>query len=344
MKSTICLAEDRIKSETSLRILLLSINAHWPEATVNLFYPPATGAFLEWVKRCPQVQMQSGRLTGGLGWNIKPQAAMRMLHQGYDEVIWIDSDVILVQDAFQLFANLSSKTLVVAENPPGDSDHNDKDALRARSWGLPVGRVLPFGLNSGVFRVTKEHYSLMKRWWELLQSDVYQDAQRKEWAQRPIHLWGDQDVLTALLTSKEFSSVPLYILRKGKHIVQFDGIWGYTFLERFRNLLGQRPTFIHQYGDKPWSDQWRHPEGLKHYIKKIYVDLSPYTCSARRFRSELGCDTEWMEPHYALSRLLRTLGFGHAPLVGLPMAFAADLARIVIRTAFGRTTRLNIPV
>ena len=61
----------------------------------------------------------------------------------------------------------------------------------------------------------------------------------------------------------------------------------------------------------------------------IYLDLSPYTLSALRFKGEIGCSTEWMEPHYALSRILRTLGAGYLPLVGLPMAVFADMARVL---------------
>lgn len=43
---------------------------------------------------------------------------------------------------------------------------------------------------------------------------------------------GDQDVLTALLTSKEFSEIPIHILRKGRQILQFNGIYGYAVAER----------------------------------------------------------------------------------------------------------------
>ena len=182
-----------------------------------------------------------------------------------------------------------------------------------------------------MIRVTKNHYRLMGRWWELLQSNEYQEAQQKAWEQRPVHMLGDQDVLTALLTSKEHSQIPIYILRRGKQILQFDGVYGYTVAERMRNLLGDGPTFVHSGAGKPWSDRWRlEPDnGLREYIKKVYLDLSPYTLSALRFRHELGRSTEWMEPHYALSRILRAMGIGRPALVGLPMAVFADLARAV---------------
>ncbi len=98
-----------------------------------------------------------------------------------------------------------------------------------------------------------------------------------------------------------------------------------------RNLLGDGPAFIHSFAGKPWSDRWRlgPSTDLRGYIKRVYLDLSPYTLSAIKFRRELGSDTEWMGPHYVLSRILRALGMGCPALVGLPIAASVDLVRII---------------
>jgi len=330
MKSTICIAEDREVCEPSLKLLLLSLNTHCPRIAIHLFYPPANERFLTWIKKCPQVNLQTDRLMKGYGWNIKPQAIMRLIDQGFDEVIWIDSDVIVTRDIGNIFGQLESDVVVATEDALGD-ERDDGNALRAQLWGFQVGRVLPFGLNTGVLRVTKEHYHLIERWWELLQSSAYRDFQNREWRQRPLHMLGDQDVLTALLTSREFSETRLHMLRRGKHILQFNGVYGYTVAERVRKLFGGRPTFIHSFAGKPWSEPWRKEAStdLREYIKKVYLDLSPYTLSAKQFRRELECDTEWMEPHYKLSRFLRMLGMGNSALVGLPVAIFADLTRVL---------------
>jgi lipopolysaccharide biosynthesis glycosyltransferase len=299
---------------------------HCPEIPIGLFYQPAKDGFLTWVQKCPQVDLQAEHLEG-YGWNIKPKAIMHMLDQGFAEVIWIDSDIIVNENILTLLSCLESNTLVATEHTLA-VERCDRDARRARLWGLPVGRVLPFALNSGVLRVTKEHYRLMERWWSLLQSDIYQDIQKKAWAERPVHMLGDQDVLTALLTSKEFSDISLCILRRGKHIIQFDGVYGYTVLDRLTNLAGYSPTFIHSMAGKPWSEQWGSPaKAPKEYLKSLYLDISPYTLLASRFRSELDCNTEWMEPHYVLSRILRSAGMGYPALVGMPIAVGADLVR-----------------
>lgn len=330
MKSAICLAEDREECEPSLKLLLLSLKLHCSETVINLFYPPAKDQFLTWIKKSPQVRLQTDRLAYAYGWNVKPQAIMHVIDQGFDEVIWIDSDIIVNRNILQSLAQLKSDVLVASEDALGD-ERDDRNALRARLWNLPVGRVLPFGLNTGVLRVTKDHYPLMERWWRLLQSNIYQDFQKQGWSQRPIHMLGDQDVLTALVTSEEFSEIPIHILRRGIHILQFNGVYGYTVAERMRNLLGDCPAFIHSPGAKPWSERWllEAPISLREYIKRVYLDLSPYTLSAMRFKSELGYDTEWMEPHYMLSRMLRTLGMGCPELVGLPIAAFMEFARMV---------------
>jgi hypothetical protein len=294
---------------------------------VNLFYGNASDGFPAWVKRCPQVVFRTDRTANGLGWNVKPYVLMKMLDEGFDEVMWLDSDLIVNQNPFETLASIEKEVLVATEDALGE-DRADGNAIRAQLWGFRVGRTLPFGLNSAVVRVSKDHYPLLDCWWNLLQDKTYQHFQKKGWRNRPVHMLGDQDVLTALLTSEQFSGIPLHVLRRGKDILQFNGIYGYTVAERMRNLLGNRPMFIHSFAAKPWSDEWR-PESiadLSNYIKKIYVDLSPFTISALRFRDDLDCDTAWMDAHYMLSRILRALGMGNPAFVGLPIAIFADIA------------------
>ena len=327
MKSTICIVEDREACEPCLRLLLLSLNRYSPGATVSLFYPPAKQEFLSWIRNYPQVQLQPERLKSDYGWNIKPQAIMHMMDQGYDEVIWIDSDIIVNRDISSAFSALNEDTFAATEHTLGE-ERWDPNGSRARAWGLPVGRVLPFGLNSGVLRATRAHRPLMERWWELLQSDTYQHFQKTAWQQRPVHMLGDQDVLTALLSSEEFAEIPLHILRRGKDIIQFDGVYGYTLTERITNLLDKPAIFIHSAAGKPWSERWAPSKSLRDYIKLIYLDVSPYTISALPFRPAMGCDAVWMEPHFALSKVLRMLGLGRVALVGLPIAIAMEPTRI----------------
>ncbi|MFL6449629.1 MAG: hypothetical protein ACJ746_18395 [Bryobacteraceae bacterium] len=286
------------------------------------------------------MRLQTGILRNGYGWNVKPQAILHLLNRGFSEVIWVDSDVIVTRNP--VLYPLKDDIFVATENTLVD-ERSDRNALRARLWGLQVGRVLPFSLNSAVLRVTRYHYGLVERWWEMLQSEVYQESQKKKWSERPVHMLSDQDVLTALLTSEKFSSVPIHLLRRGKHIIQFDGVYGYSVAERMRNVLGGCPTFIHSCAGKPWSEPWRSEAkgGLRNYIKQVYLDTSPYTLSALQFRDELGSRTEWMDPHYKLSRSLRLLGMGYPALAGLPVAVFSDVARALKRIRKLRKTNFS---
>ncbi len=331
MKTTICVVEDRQVHEPALKLLLLSMRANCPAVPVNLFYPEADGGFVTWVRRCPQVCLHMRR-PNGHGWEVKPAAMMGLIDQGFEEVIWIDSDIIVTQDVLKVFSGLSADTFAATEDALGGV-RDDLNALRARLWGFPVGRILPFVLNSAVLRITRAHCHLMERWREVQGSKTFQEAKRDDWNERPVHLKGDQDVLTALLTSKAFSSIPLYILRRGKHILQFNGVFGYTLFDRMRSLIHGLPPFVHSFAGKPWAEQWptRESMGLSEYIKEVYLDLSPYTITATRFRHELESETGWMDPHYLPSRILRRvgLGTGNPALVGLPIAVLADLMRTI---------------
>jgi hypothetical protein len=335
-QSTICVNEDREAWEPSLRVVLASLGLHCPGRAISLFYPFANKAFLRWLSAYPQVRLQPDCLRNGYGWNVKPQAIMQLLDAGFDEVIWIDSDVFVTRDIRPLFRALDQAVFVATEATCA-LDRNDHDGAgrRAQLWQFSVGRAIPSALNSGVLRVTRRHYPLMKRWWELLQSDEYQRWQRqeKDMAKRPIHMRSDQDVLTALLTSTEFAHIPLKVLRRSKHIVQFDGVWGYTTAERLRNLLRDGPTFIHSMGTKPWVTRWKSERRnhLIEYLKMVYLDVSPYTLAAAKFKEDLGCDTNWIRAHYRLSAILRSLAMQHPALTGLPMAVFLDIARLIKR-------------
>jgi hypothetical protein len=314
-----------------VKLLLLSLGAECPGVEVDLFYPPATDGFVAWMKRCPHVRLHTQRLDGS-GFNVKPGALISLLESGFDEVVWVDSDVLIIRDALHTISKLRSDVLAATEHETTTWEvQRDRNALRAQMWGLPVGRVLPSALNSGVVRVTRHHLTLLTRWRSLLELPAYQESQ-KRWP-RPAHMKGDQDVLTALLTSKEFAEVPVYMLRRGRDILQCDAVLGHTLAERVRTLLGRGPAFIHTGYSKPWKLDWPRGRSLSagQYLKMVSVDLSPYSASATRFRHQLECDTRWMDPHYVLTRFLRALGMGRAGLTGLPMAVFVDLAQFVLR-------------
>jgi hypothetical protein len=325
----ICVAEDRKEFLPSIKLLLLSLAAHCPGLKVYLIFPPAPAEFRSWLSQYPQVLLRTEPLPTAYGVNVKPQAILHLFDEGFEEVLWIDSDIIATGDIARSLRGLDERTLVITEEALW-TPYRDPDAQRARMWGFRVGRVLPFALNTGVLRVTRAHRPLVTRWRELLESDAYRAAQRCDWRSRPLHMISDQDVLTALLASETFADVPLKILGRGNDIVQYFGPYGYTLRERLMHMAGRKPAFVHSQGPKPWLTTGRNAgrRSLKAYFYDVYLELSPYTLIARKYRRELLEPSPWMAARSVSAFMLRALGLWYVPLVGLPIAALADAYRL----------------
>ena len=323
----ICTAEDRPSFEPGIRLLLLSLGKHNPDLPIHVTFPGATDEFVEWVEERPKVTLVRKPITDSWGVNIKPDVLLSLLDQGHEEIVWIDSDIIVLQDISPLFENLNAETFVFTEEALGGQGYKD-EGWRARQWGLQVGRILPCAVNSGVIRVTSAHRGLLNRWRELMASKEYRDVHRADWRNRPMHMNTDQDVLTAILSSSEFANVPIKIMRRGKDIIQYYHHLGYTVSERVSNMLGHSPKLVHSQGPKPWDHPWERValSDLRRYFRETYLDLSPYTLAANRYKDQLNGDAHWLRSHFKLSRILRSIGFWYPPLVGLPLALWYDIA------------------
>src|SRR4026207_2194996 len=119
-------AGDREAWEPSLRVLLASLSLHCPDVPISLFYPVANQAFRRWLSEYPQVRLQTECLRNGYGWNVKPQAIMQLLDAGFDEVIWIDSDILVTRDIRPLVHALDEAVFVATEHTcsPDGYDHD----------------------------------------------------------------------------------------------------------------------------------------------------------------------------------------------------------------------------
>jgi len=307
----------------------MSLTTHCPNLPIRLFFSPVKEEFVSWVRQYEQVRLDVDPLPTAYSHNVKPQALLHLMDEGHDDIVWIDSDIIVARDISYLFHKLDPDVLVITEEAMCRARY-DPDGLRARLWGFKVGRTHPFVLNTGVIRGTKLHRPLLSRWRELLESDQYAKFQRLDWRSRPPHMISDQDVLTALLASQEYTNVPLKILKRGKDIIQYFGSHGYTIPERLSNVILGAPTFIHSQGPKPWIHDWerRTAASVRESWEMLHLDLSPYTLAARKYRENLGSDTSWMQSHSIFGSFLRGLGLWYPPLVGLPFAAAADLFRL----------------
>jgi hypothetical protein len=321
---TFCIADDRALEEAGMRLALLSLRRHHPEADVFLYRPRPTPSFCEWLQGFPKVTLIS-QWPGTGGWNCKPKALLEMLDRGVKQVIWLDSDILLTRPCGDLFADLNDRTLVVAQEPVV-SPHQGT-ALRTEGWHLRVGRALPTTLNSCVLRITEAHRPLLVRWNELLAQPDYVAAQKLPLVERPIHFFGDQDALNALLGSTEFADVPVHKLRLGRDVAHTGGARTYSLGERLGGLFRPAPIFLHNQWAKPWVElnPAQKSPGRFWMFHRITLETSPYMTLARGYESEMGGDTAWLRFASPLGLVVRALGFGNVALSGLPLTVAASV-------------------
>ena len=328
--TAICVAEDRISDEDPLRLCLASASRTNPDSAIVAFLPNASKNLQRWLARQPSVELRSKLVDGKFGWNIKPDALLSVMDSGYETVWWIDSDVICLRSLHSRYKQLNARLLLATEEALSGS-YKDYGA-RARGWGFYPSRHFGFTLNSGVLRASREHIALLLNWREMLESPEYLGAQLLDWERRPLHLAGDQDILTALLCSEKYAHIGVHILQRGSDIIQYYGSSCYTVRERLGNLVNGGPTFVHSQGFKPWRDtDARGKSVFSRLFRQLLSDTSVYLLEAQRLRCEVALDLPWTRASTVPGRALRLMGFGSNFLTGLPVAVIGDALRMVRR-------------
>src|SRR5262249_42411418 len=156
------------------------------------------------------------------------------LQEGFGEVIWVDSDIVVHHDVITQLVDQSEEMLCATQETYWGQRQGGIE--RTVAWGLRPGRDMPFTINSGVLRVTAKHIQLLQAWQKLLGHPVYIRAQALPWQKRPLHMISDQEVLTALLGAEDFSHIPFALLERGVDIAQCFGPSGFTPWERIKSL------------------------------------------------------------------------------------------------------------
>lgn len=332
----ICTHDDRPQAQIGIKLLLLSLTEHCPEIDILVSWPTPDPAFISWLEARPRVQVHVEPSYLGKEWNIKPDLLLHCLNLGYRQVVWIDSDVILAQDFRSLLNDVDDETVVVGEDFYWAAYAFPGGTLRTRLWGLSPGRPLSWTANTGVLRVTPAHRPLLRAWNTLLACPAYVQTHLRSWYTRPIHMVGDQDVLTALLCSERFSHIPVHFLRRGRDIIYNFGPSGYTPRERFRNLAGQVPPFVHCSGPKPWEAP-REVSLLgnpKAYYARVGLELADYSRVARHYREHCDSDTIAFDLKTLPARVFCAMAGKRIPLQGLPLALFHGFGRR-LRKLFG---------
>ena len=331
MAAIICMHEDRTECLTGVKLGILSLRRHSPSLGIVLNSPTAPPAFVEWARRIPQLTLASYTDIRDHGWNMKPHMLLRLLQEGYPEVIWMDADIIAHRDVLTPLTRLAPEVLVATQETYWGQSQGGTE--RTRAWGFTPGRVLPCTVNSGVLRVTTKHLGLLKAWESLLQHPLYRRAQSLPWYERPLHMISDQEVLTGMLGAEEFSSTPLHLLKRGSDIAQCMGPGGFTPAERIRSITKGLPGLVHSMAIKPWMKEARPPalninaRSLRRYYEYLHMELTPYASVARSYAPELDEDVQWLNLNSSVSKLLAIVTGNSAVLRELPLSIVDSLAR-----------------
>ncbi|MDJ0977522.1 MAG: hypothetical protein QNI87_03220 [Erythrobacter sp.] len=319
----ICAYENRPECEDGVRVLVASLKKAIPHARLRLYHNPAREDFADWIARYPGVDWRPAQLPASTSWNVKPEILTAAFDDGYEDVIWLDADLLVARDFSDFLAQCPNDALIATEEASWGA-WDDSHHRRTRGWLLEPGRQLPFTVNSCFLRVTSHHRGLIEAWQELLSRPEYKAAQAAEWHTRPAHMMGDQDVLTALLGSREFADIDVRFLRRGRHILQLFGPLGFTLNERLQVARAGLPLIIHAQGTKPWKPPA--PDGSRRWYGRlfdIYQDTSAYIMFVEKHLAE---ETRfaWLAPRSSAGALLRKLGLGSISLAGAPIAAIFD--------------------
>lgn len=332
---TFCVYDDRATHLDAVRLAVLSIVRFAPGARIIVSLPEADEATVEWFTRLDGVETVVGEDFGASGWDVKPALLLHRLDQGHDDVVWWDSDILAGKPFLEYLEVPTSTTLLATEDTWwGEQQGTD---YRTRAWGLPVGRVLPAALNSGLLRVTPSHRPLLEAWRELLRRSDYLDAQAKPSYLRPLYQLGDQEALAALLGSVRFADVPLRMLRRGGEIAQCWGPAGFRVRERLPLLFSGGPPLIHAIVAKPWERLvgGRFPaiprsadrDAWYRFYTGLHAEIAPYTVLARSLCGHLPSVPAWLTARSSVGRALEALPGNSLVVPELPLAVVDSVVR-----------------
>ena len=310
-------SEDRADCELGIRVLAASLERWFPQAEVHLFAPNASEALQDFLastraKLHPALDTRRGKT------NIKADALLWALDQGYDYAIWFDSDIVLSGSVPA--ALVEAHPDMVAAQVGRRARNRTHDATIP--WGFAPGRRFLQDPSSCILRVTNEHRGFLHLWNAMLSSPDYLEATQRPWTERPVHLAGDDALFAALLGSKDYEDLSLRTLSTGRHIAWCASPASYTLRERLLSAVFGPPPFVHAVGPKPWLNAGERP----------HQALSPYAAAVSAYEPALGPQRSWLEPSGRWARLWKRLAGRSIPLADLPWAIRQAASELGVRS------------
>jgi hypothetical protein len=326
----LCTFEDRAHHLVALRLLAHSLGRECPGQGLRGWCPPPlVEPFRAGLP--PHVEVHAWGRGDVTGWSVKPSLLLDRLDEGHDEVVWLDSDIIVAGEFRDRFDQ--SDSLVVAAEPHWVTRTTVLAVPRNGSSG--AARRFDGFVNSCVVRARQPHRPLLDAWQRRLASPEFRAAQRLDFAERPAHLRGDQDVLDALLAAPPFADMPVHLLRPGEDIVQCHMADGFSVRDRIRHCWRKLPPLVHSEGFKPWDhDRPGH----------VFLDVSPYVLLAQRYAHVLDEEMTWLQPVSTWGRILRRLTREEPCAAGLVPAALTEIQRALrLRTRLASVLERPLP-
>ena len=326
------LAEDRPDFELGLRLALASLSRHAPNSLIRCHAHWANENFRNWSRQFPNIELLVEKPGGGIGWNCKPHAMIPLIESGFEEVVWVDSDILVTRDPIAVFRKFADDKLITAEEPTKPYAVPNSEE-QAKAWGWQPGIKRLNHVNSCIIRSRPCHLELLQAWALAMADPRYLEEQKKPFCsrQRLAHMMGDQDVLFSLLGSEKFSYVSLETLKIGHDILHCGTASTYSIQRRLCSVFRPCPTFLHAIAGKPgWIFSDLYPtvhSPWQTWIHRLQQEISPYVCQSRQYSHLIGLPIPWLNKRTILGSMFHLLGLGNHALTGFPLVLASYLRK-----------------
>jgi hypothetical protein len=244
---TVAIREDRLAEFAGVRLVLASLWRHCPEIAVKVYLTPEHIDLLAEQLHVIHPAAELRAFAGVSGWACKPAVLLDALGRAGDgeRVLWLDTDTIVVRSLAELTAVPGDRIIVAEETNPND---NALLARRQALLGVAPGVPRETTISSAVVGVTARHRAILEHWDRLVRSEIFLAQQKLP--SRARLLFGDQEILEAVLCSPEWAEVGVEILRNWRDLLQGT----YTaYGPAPPPRQAGKPLLVHATGDlKPW--------------------------------------------------------------------------------------------
>ena len=184
----ICTYEDRRRYSAGLQLLAHSLRHACPDQQLTVLCPASlVDVFRRELPR-ERLSLREWPHPDVSGWSVKPSVLLNMLDEGHNEVVWMDSDLIVTSEFRDRLDH--SEAVVVTGEPRWVTQANRVGW--AQGCGICVTPKFQNPINSCVIRVTPTHRRLLHEWQGRLASPEYHVEQALSLLDRRPHLRSDR--------------------------------------------------------------------------------------------------------------------------------------------------------